>query len=113
MMYDDKKFIGKKIKEYRKKLHLTQAQLAEKVGLSDKHIGRIEAGIFFPTCNSFMHLLDVLKIDISEFGVYTSKQQNQKLDDLIKNIYSLNEKELNVFLKISKEILLGLKNIQK
>ncbi len=33
-MYNDKKFIGEKIKYFRKKSNLSQAELAEKVGLS-------------------------------------------------------------------------------
>ncbi|MBR1753904.1 helix-turn-helix transcriptional regulator [bacterium] len=112
MIYDDKKFIGNKIKQYRKKMKLTQAQLAEKVGLSDKHIGRIEAGVFYPTCNSFMHLIDILNIDISEFGVHSSKIKNPKFESVLRQIYSLNEKELDVFLNISKEVLSGLKIVQ-
>ena len=32
MVFCDKEFIGNKIKEFRKKAKLTQAQLAEKIG---------------------------------------------------------------------------------
>ncbi len=34
------KFIGQKLKEYRKKASLSQEQIAEKTGLAEKHYGR-------------------------------------------------------------------------
>lgn len=67
-MYNDKKFIGEKIKQFRKKSNLSQAELAEKVGLSDKHIGRIEAGKYLPSFCNFLNILEIYNIDISEFG---------------------------------------------
>ena len=45
----DKKIIGNKFKEYRKSKQLTQFELAEKVGLNEKQISRIEAGLNYPT----------------------------------------------------------------
>ena len=41
MFYDDKKFIGNKLKQARLKSGLSQIQLAEKVGLSEKHVSNI------------------------------------------------------------------------
>ena len=41
MIFDDKYFIGRKIKSFRKKRGLTQAELAEKIDLSEKHISKI------------------------------------------------------------------------
>lgn len=38
-----KNLFGRKIKEYRKKKNLTQAQLAELVNVDDKHISCIES----------------------------------------------------------------------
>ena len=38
-MFLDKKFIGQKLKEYRKKASLSQEQIAEKTGLAEKHYG--------------------------------------------------------------------------
>ena len=90
MLYDDKKFVGAKIQEYRKKRKLTQAQLAEKVGLTDKHIGRIESGSFFPACNKFMNILDVLGIDIKEFGVKIPECEDTNKEKILKLLYNLS-----------------------
>ena len=98
MLYDDKKFIGAKIQEYRKKRKLTQAQLAEKVGLTDKHIGRIEAGTFFPACNKFMHIIDILQINIDEFGINIKPNTSPNKQQALKFIYSMNNEDLDTFL---------------
>lgn len=53
MIFDDKYFIGRKIKSFRKKRGLTQAELAEKIDLSEKHISKIEASIHVPSLSAF------------------------------------------------------------
>lgn len=41
---DSKHTFGKNLKYYRYRKKLTQAQLAEKIGISTNHLGRIERG---------------------------------------------------------------------
>ena len=53
MKFDDKKFIAERIKYYRKKMNLTQAELAEMVDLSDQHLSRIERGCYVPSLTTF------------------------------------------------------------
>ena len=103
-MYYDKKFIGNKIKEFRKRNKLSQAELAEKVGLSDKHIGRIEAGKYFPTFVNFLNILEVLNIDLSEFGLNVENKFENNKNELLKIVYSASEKEINLYLKLIKTL---------
>ena len=102
-MYSDKKFIGQKIREFRKKNNLSQAELAEKVGLSDKHIGRIEAGKYFPNFINFLNILNVLNISLTEFGLNVDTPSGN-LSDLLKLIYSSSDKEICLYLKILKTL---------
>ena len=44
MFYCDKKFIGNVIKTFRKKSKIKQSELAEKIGISEKHLSKIETG---------------------------------------------------------------------
>ena len=46
-MADIKTIFGTNIKYYRKKQHLTQEQLAEKLGITTKHLSTIETGTHF------------------------------------------------------------------
>lgn len=63
----DKKFFGKRLKELRCLKCLTQEQLAEKVGLHEKHISKIESGVHFPTFENFVKILDCLQATVSDF----------------------------------------------
>jgi transcriptional regulator with XRE-family HTH domain len=59
----DLKAIGHRIKQAREAKGLTQAQLAEKVGLSVSHISVIERGIKTPKLETLVDILNVLKVD--------------------------------------------------
>lgn len=58
--------IGKFIAESRKNLQLTQEQLAEKIGVSNKSISRWENGKTMPDVSLFEPLCDALNITINE-----------------------------------------------
>ena len=52
--------IGKYIAEKRKGLGLTQKQVAEKLGMSDKSVSKWERGICLPDVSIYMELCDIL-----------------------------------------------------
>ena len=54
--------IGKRVKEARKKSGMTQAELAEIVGVSVTYISSIERGISFPRGEVFVGILNVLNV---------------------------------------------------
>ena len=47
-LYEDKEFIGKKIKQFRIKAKLSQAELSEKIGMTEKNLSNIERGLQIP-----------------------------------------------------------------
>lgn len=55
------KRIGKRIKERREQLGMTQEQLAEKLGLATNNISTIERGASFPRCEKLILLLNGLE----------------------------------------------------
>lgn len=59
--------IGKYIAEKRKALGLTQKQLAEKLGMSDKSVSKWERGICLPDVSIYHDLCQILGISINEF----------------------------------------------
>ncbi len=101
--------IGKKIKEYRLKNHLTQEELAEKLDISVKYISRIEngsGGVKLETLINAMNLLgivpnvafsDLIKNDDIKLQLFLSSKiselSNDKIDFLLSLIDSL--KKLN------------------
>lgn len=59
--------IGKYIAYKRKKLGMTQRQLAEKLGMSDKSVSKWERGVCLPDVSVYSNLCQILGISIYEF----------------------------------------------
>lgn len=59
--------IGKYIAAKRKDTGMTQKQLAEKLGMSDKSVSKWERGICLPDVSVYMELCNILGISINEF----------------------------------------------
>lgn len=59
--------IGKYIAGKRKEFGLTQKQVAEKLGMSDKSVSKWERGICLPDVSVYQDLCDILGITINEF----------------------------------------------
>lgn len=53
--------IGRRIKERREELGLTQAQLAEKLGISANYLSTIERGSSFPRCELLVAIINTLQ----------------------------------------------------
>ena len=103
MITEDKKFIGQKIKQQRKRLKLTQFELAEKVGIHEKQLSRIEAGLHYPSLENFIKILRVLKINLREFE--EKKEINPIKDDITQLLDGSNNKEL----KIYRDVIISIK----
>ena len=55
------KRIGKRIKECRERLGLTQEQFAEKTGLTPNYISTLERGASFPRCEKLILIINALE----------------------------------------------------
>lgn len=103
MITENKKFIGEKIKQQRKRLKLTQFELAERVGIHEKQLSRIEAGLHYPSLENFIKILRVLKINLCEF------EENKEINPLKEDIFQLINESSDNELKIYKDIILSIK----
>lgn len=102
MIYDDKKFIGNVIKNARKKAKMSQAELSESINMCDKNLGNIENGKQFPQVNNFLRIIEVLNLSLSDFGAKTSKDSNETQEELLKMIYSADDKKAKSYLEALK-----------
>lgn len=100
MVNKNKLQIGQKIKEQRKRLNLTQAELAEKADMHEKQISRIEAGLNHPTFDNFIKIIDILELKMSDFDPSNKQKLNKLKDDLIFAINNSTDKELKIYLDI-------------
>ena len=78
--------IGKFIAECRKQKKLTQMQLAEKLGITDKAISKWERGIAMPDSSIMLELCDILSISVNELlsgERIIMENRNQKNEQLL------------------------------
>lgn len=54
------------LKEHRARLNLTQAELAERVGVSRKTINTVENGVFTPSAALALKLARALRVPVEE-----------------------------------------------
>ena len=73
----DQQKIGAFISECRKEKGLTQAQLAEKLGVTDKSVSRWENGRTMPDMSLYEDICDVLGIQVSEL-LYGRRLEDQE-----------------------------------
>ena len=75
--------IGKFIAECRKNANLTQMQLSEKLGITDKAISKWERGISMPDTSIMLELCDILGISVNELlsGEKIQMENNDKKNE--------------------------------
>ena len=67
---DNKKKLGLKIKELRKRKGFTQEQLAELIDMEQNSISVIESGRNFPTLGTLEKIAQILEVNLSDFFNY-------------------------------------------
>ena len=78
--------IGKFIAECRKKKNLTQAQLAEKLNITDRAISKWETGKAMPDSNIILDLCCILGVNVNELlcgEMIDVEQKDEQLNELI------------------------------
>lgn len=101
------KSLGVLIKDYRRQKGLTQAQLAKLVGLSTRHIGKLEDGTYIPKLSTYLNISKVLDFDIQELKTlqkYAPREGEAKILQIIKN---MNTEELTLAYNLLKAIVKG------
>ena len=90
--------IGKFIAECRKQKQLTQLQLADKLGITDKAISKWERGIAMPDTSIMLELCDILCISVNELlngerisMENSNKKNEQLLLDMAKELETKNK----------------------
>lgn len=61
-----KKVFGKKIKEYREKLQLSQEELSEKLEITQRQVSMIERGLSFPKLSTLNKISQVFGCNIQD-----------------------------------------------
>ena len=99
----EQKKIGIFIAKCRKKQKLTQLELAEKLGVTDRSVSNWENGVCLPDASLYRSLCDLLHISINELfageyasdGDYKSAADSHLLTLLERSLYRSSSKQIS------------------
>jgi transcriptional regulator with XRE-family HTH domain len=100
-----KMLLGARIKELRKRVDLTQDQLAEKVGIESKYLSRIEVGKRQPSLETLENIAVSLQVDMKElfdFAHHDSEATSPK--GIEKALAGASSEELKLIFKLIKAV---------
>lgn len=83
---DNKKLLGKRIKEIRKYKGYTQEQLSEMIDIETSSLSGIESGRFFPSLHVLDKMSSVLEVDLIEFFKFSTVDIPQDIDTELEKI---------------------------
>ena len=85
-----KKTLGMMISSLRKEKGMTQLELAEKMGVTDKAVSKWERDLSFPDINSIPKLAEVFEVSVDELmQVKTETKENMsknKIDEIVDTV---------------------------
>ncbi|MEA9414059.1 pentapeptide repeat-containing protein [Flavobacterium sp. PL02] len=90
------KLIGNKIAEARKKINISQAQLAQQLFISSQAVGKWERGESMPDITTFNRLAEILNVDLNYFSEnFQSKVNEITLNEPLNKQSEKEEKKLS------------------
>ena len=106
MPMDNKKKLGKRIKELRKRKGYTQEKLAEMINMEQNTISVIESGRNFPTLVTLEKMANILGVELSDFFNYDAFDDIAEIKRYTDNqISAMNETELKLTYKFIRNII--------
>lgn len=98
--------IGKRIKNKRMELKITQEQMADELSLSTFYISKIENGKATATLDTLAYISQYLKLDLSYVISGTSTiEDSYYIDELNEICKKADKKQLNLIIKLAKTVL--------
>lgn len=104
-MEDNRVLLGMKIKELRKVKHLSQEELSDKIGISPKHLSRLEMGRGFPSLETLEKIAVILNVELKEFFDFDAfKGDLISADSIMQMFENFDETKKRLIYKIFKTI---------
>lgn len=98
MVYCSKEYIAKILKNARKRSKLKQSQLAEKIGISEKHLSKIETGKNYPALDNFLKMAEILNLSLNDFGLNAPAKTSPRRQRLQKIINTSSDEQIEIYL---------------
>ena len=106
-----KQTLGTRIAELRKEHAMTQLNLAEKMGVTDKAVSKWERDLSCPDVSSLPRLAEILEVSIDELMQTKPKSSSDDKKEKIRGIMSLILKAIPLAMGVSLLVLSAMKKI--
>ncbi|AIY39447.1 Transcriptional regulator [Collimonas arenae] len=103
------KLVGARLAARRKELKLTQADLAEKLGIEKESVSRLETGVISASLGRLSTLADALDLSMESLLRDVSAHPSDQAASLIAAIEDLPEKKRALVLRTATELAMILK----
>ena len=100
MLIYDFTTIGNKLFSFRKRMGMTQAEVAETAGLSDRTYADIERGTVNMRIETILHICDALHITPDEILTEKDSDQISRQDEIWERLNSCSPKDKETALRI-------------
>ena len=95
VLKDNKKLLGKKIKQIRKAAGYTQEKLSELIGIETGSLSGIESGRWFPSLVTLEKIAEVLDVELKTFFNFDSGLSVNDMRKIItKNINKIDNSQI-------------------
>lgn len=102
----DYSVIGRRIRDKRKKLCITQDDMSDAIGITKHYISKIENGKVKPTLETLSEIGDYLEMDLSTLITGVSPYENRYLiDEYVELFKSASPDQKNTIISIMKYIV--------
>lgn len=100
--------LGARIRELRKRKGLTQEQLAETLGIDQKHMSRIELGKSYPSLDRLIMISEAMRISLPElFDFMHMSGKGERAQRIEEMVLQLSETDQRRVFKIVRTFLDG------
>ena len=99
------KMIGNKIAEARKKLNISQAQLAQRLFISSQAVGKWERGESMPDIITFNRLAEILGVDLNYFSESFQSADDKTAFESIDDINQMVQEDANRSRSLEQQVL--------
>ncbi len=103
--------LGRRLAFFRKLRDMTQAELAEKVGLSNNFIALIESGKRAPSFETLEKLIEVLNVDVSQIFNFDELNEYETAEEIRERlntyISDMKPEDLSILVDLADKIKRG------
>lgn len=103
------KQLGLNIAQYRQQANLTQEQLAERLGIGNEAVSRIERGVVMPSLMRLIEFSDIFRCSLADLVSRKSVRENDESHYIISMLQGLEKEDRDLVVEILEKLVSRLK----